>query len=183
MVEGHESESRIDLSIGDGDVQAVDRVDQVPVVHGGAAERVDRQRQPRAANGIHVDHMAQVVDIGKHEVALMGRVLAHGGLQRQPLHVRIAVAQQRVGAILDPSGDIGIGRPALGRVVLEAAVLRRIVRGRDDDAVGQPVIASAVMDEDGVRDDGRRREAVVALDDGHHAVRRQHLERGPLRGP
>ena len=182
MVDGHEREGRIDLSIGDRDVEAVDRIDQVPVAHRSAAERVDRQRQPRAANGIHVDDIAQVVDVGKHQVALLGRFPAHCDLQRQPLHARIAVAQQRVGSILDPPGDVGVGRPAMGRVVLEAAVLRRIVRGRDHDAVGQPVMAPAVMDEDGVGDRRRRREAVVALDDGRHVVCRQNLERGPLRG-
>ena len=113
----------------------------------------------------------------------MRRFAADGGLQRQPLHPRIAVAQQRVGARLDPLGDIGIGRPAVGRIVLEAAVLRRIVRGRDDDAVGEAIAAPAIVDEDGVRDHRRRREAVVALDDGRHIVGRQHLQRGALRRP
>src|SRR5207245_3941616 len=38
----------------------------------------------------------------------------------------------------------------------------------------------AVIDEDGPRDDGRRRDAAVALDDGLDAVRRQHLQSGAL---
>ena len=113
----------------------------------------------------------------------MRRLAADGGLQRQPLHLGIAVAKQRVGARLDPLGDIGIGRPAVGRIVLEAAVLRRIVRGRNDDAVGEAIAAPAIVDEDGVRNDRRRREAVVALDHGRHVVGRQHLERGTLRRP
>ena len=113
----------------------------------------------------------------------MRRFAADGGLQRQPLHPRIAVAKQRVGARLDPFGDIGIGRPAVGRIVLEAAVLRRIVRGRDDDAVGEAVAAPAIVDENGVGDRRRRREAVIALDDGRHLVGRQHLQRRALRRP
>ena len=38
---------------------------------------------------------------------------------------------------LDPAGDVGVGRSAIRRVVFEAAVLRRIVRRRDDDAVSE----------------------------------------------
>ena len=49
----------------------------------------------------------------------------------------LPLAQQLVGPVLDPLRDVGVGRAAVGRVVLEAAVLGRIVRRRDDDAVGE----------------------------------------------
>ena len=71
---------------------------------------------------------------------------------RDALHAGVAGAQQLVGAILDPPRDVGVGRAAVGRVVLEAAVLRRIVRRRDDDAVGEVPAAAAVVDEDRARD-------------------------------
>ena len=45
--------------------------------------------------------------------------------------------EQRVGLALDPAGDVGVGRAAVRRVVLEAAVAGRVVRRRDDDAVGR----------------------------------------------
>ena len=77
-------------------------------------------------------------------------------------------------------GDVGVGGAAVGRVVLEAAVLGRIVRRRDDDAVGEMLLAAAVVDEDGVRDDRRRRHAVVALDDRLDAVGGQHFQGGAL---
>ena len=91
------------------------------------------------------------------------------------------VAQQLVGAVLHPRGDVGVGRAAVGRVVFEAAVLRRIVRGRDDDAVGQVIVAAAVVGEDGAGDHRRRREAVLALNHRLDAVGREHLERRALR--
>ena len=69
----------------------------------------------------------------------------------------------------------------MGRVVLEAAVGGRVVRRRDHDAVALVIGATTVVDEDGVRDDGRRRHAVVALEDRLDAFGRQHLERRPLR--
>ena len=76
------------------------------------------------------------------------------------------------------------------RVVLEAAVARRVVDGRDDDAVGlRPVGLSARVElpraRAVVRDDRaaqrRRRHAVVELvDERVHAVRLEHLERRRL---
>ena len=42
-------------------------------------------------------------------------------------------------------------------------------------------MTSAVIDEDGPRDDWRRRHTVVTLDDGLHPVGGQDLERGTLR--
>ena len=74
------------------------------------------------------------------------------------------------------AGDVGVGWAAVRRVVLEAAVLGRVVRGGDQDAVGEAVGAAAVVPQDGVRDDRRRRHAVVAGNEGHHAVGGQHFE-------
>ena len=39
------------------------------------------------------------------------------------LHARVAAAQQLVGPVLDPARHVGVGGAAVGRVVLEAAVL------------------------------------------------------------
>ena len=121
------------------------------------------------------------LDVGQDEVVLVRR----RGLAAPLATARVArralpVAQQLVGAVLDPARHVGVGRAAVGRVVLEAAILRRIVRRRDDDAVGEVVRAAAVVDEDGARDDRRRRHAVVALDHRLHAVGGQDLERRAL---
>src|SRR5437879_318782 len=76
---------------------------------------------------------------------------------------------------------ISVGRPAVGRVVLEAAVLRRVVRWCDDDAIGQSLLAAAVMHNNGARNNRRRGHAIVALDDGLDEVGREHLKSGSLR--
>ena len=72
---------------------------------------------------------------------------------------------------------MGIGWPTIGRVVLVAATLRRIVRRRDDDAVGQTGRAPAVVADDGVGN--RRRRGVFITLGNHHvdAVGRQHFQR------
>ena len=48
-----------------------------------------------------------------------------------------ALLEDLVGAVRDPSGRVRVGRSAVRRVVLEAAVARGIVRGGDDDTVGE----------------------------------------------
>ena len=60
-------------------------------------------------------------------------------------HLAIIFAQQPVGAILDPIGNIGISRATLRRIIFKATVRRRIVRRRDDDAVGQARFFATVV--------------------------------------
>jgi hypothetical protein len=105
----------------------------------------------------------------------------HGGAERHPLDVRVAGSQKLVGPVLHPSRHIGIRWTAVRRVVLETAVPRRVVRWRDDDAVGTMGRAIAVVGEDGPGNHRSRCEAVVFLDDGFDVVRGQDLERRALR--
>ena len=97
--------------------------------------------------------------------------------------VRARCLEDPVRLVLDPARDIGVGGTAVGRVVLEAAVLGRVVRRRHDDAVGEAAAGRtvAVGDEDRVRDRGGRRVAVGGIDADVHPVRDQHLERRPPR--
>ena len=67
------------------------------------------------------------------------------------------------------------------RVVFVAAVLRRIVRRRDDDAVGKARFPSLVVGQDRMRDDRRRRVAAVLVDHDLDAVGRKHLDRARQR--
>jgi len=95
----------------------------------------------------------------------------------------VVVTQQLVGAILDPPSDIGVRRAAICRVVLDAAVFRRVMRWCYDDAVAEMIFAPSVVDENGARDDRSRRNGVVLLDDGRYVIGRQDLERCALRRP
>ena len=87
--------------------------------------------------------------------------------------------------------DVGVGRAAVGRVVLEAAILWRVVRRRNHDAIrqaGAVQVLAGVVDEDGVRERGCRGIAVGAgralfgatagIDAGLDAVGGEHFERG-----
>ena len=108
-------------------------------------------------------------------------ILHEAGTQRlveaDALDVLVAVFKKLIGAVLNAGGEGGVGRAAVRGIVLEAAVLRRIVGRRDDDAVrrggGLPVPA-----EDGVGDGGSGGVAVAGLDHGDHAVGGEHFQRG-----
>jgi len=56
------------------------------------------------------------------------------------------------------------------------------VRRRDDDAVRLLRGLGAIVREDGVRDDRRRRVAVLAIDQGLHAIGAEHLQCRAQRG-
>ncbi len=136
-VDAHEAEGRIDFGVHHVQVQAVVLGNRRPVAHPCSAQRIDAQAQVGAANGVHVDHVDQVGHVAVEVVVAMGGV----GLERlgvsNALDPGQLVGQQLVGLGFDPLGDVGIGRAAVGRVVLVAAALRRVVGRRDDDAVGQ----------------------------------------------
>ena len=70
-----------------------------------------------------------------------------------------------------------IGGPCVRRIVLEATVVRRIVRRSDHDTVGEPAFSSAVVTQNRVGDGRRRR--VGSSFRKHHldAVSSKHFQR------
>ena len=190
MVERHEREARVDLRVDDREVEAEALGDARPVAHAGATHRIDAELEPRALDGLDVDDARQVLDVRLEKIVFVRRRRLARLRVRRALDARDARAQELVGARLHDVGDVGVGRPAVGRVVLEAAVARRVVRGRDDDAVGEPAgrCASVVVREDRARQRGRGREAgaarlgVVGREEGLDAVRGEDLEGRLLRG-
>ena len=140
----HEAEGRIDRVVhhGRGDAVALD--DRLPIMH-GRRRPADRCRSctPDARIASMSTTLARSVDVGRDVVVAMDA----GGLARALVGNAAARRRARrsrkpLAALLDPAGDVGVGRPAIGRIVFEAAILGRIVRRRDDDAVGQAVVAA-----------------------------------------
>ena len=176
VIEGHEPEGGVELRIHHRDVQAELLPHRSPIARRRAAEGIDPDLQARRANGFHVNRAGQIPDIGGHEVGLVGRRGLAGYGVRGSFHLLVGAAQERVGPILNPPGHVGIGRTAVRRVVLEAAVLRWIMRRGDDDPVCLVLVRPAVADQDRVGDDRGRRDAVVALDEDVHAIGREHFQ-------
>ena len=177
-VERHERPGRVHALVDHREVEAVVVADRLPVVHGCPAERVRADADARLADRVDVDDVREVLDVVRAEV--VGLDAARLGL----VHAAASVGDELVGAVRDPARGVGVGRAAVRRVVLEAAVLRRVVRGRDHDAVGLALRALrgvVVPLQDRVRE-GRGGHVVVELVGEHaHLVRHEHVERGGLR--
>ena len=161
-------------------VQSMNRVDRVPVRKRCPTQRVYAQFEMGAANGVDVDDVAEIANIGENKIFLMRGRGSNRFFEWNAFDSGISRAQQFVRTILHPARDFGIGWTTVGRVVLETSVLGRVVRWRDDDAVGEVILATTVVHEDGARDDRSRRYTVVFLNDRFNAIRRQHFERGAL---
>ena len=174
-VQRHEPPRRVDQRVDHRQLEVVPFGDRAPVVDARPAQRVGADADLLGADGVHVDDVRQVVDVGVHVVVAL-RGLQRTG-QRHPLHRLEPVAQDLVGPLGDHARRVGVGRAAVGRVVLESAVARRVVRRGDDDAVGQVAVAAAVERQDRVADGGRRRVAVGRVDHRHDVVGGQHLQR------
>ncbi len=152
--------------------------DAAPVGHARAAQRVRAQRQAGALHGVQIQHRAQIVDIG-------GNVIVAVRCRRRPAPAAKVTRADRaesfrqdlVGTVLNGLGGAGIGGPAVGRVVFEAAIVGRIVRGRDHDAVGQSAGAPAIVAEHRVRERRGRRVSQCLVHHHLDIVGRQHLER------
>ena len=159
--------------------------DRPPVRDGRTTQRIHAQAQPGPGDRRHVDDVPEIRDVGAHEVVVRG--LCTRPLERDASDagkpVRTLRLQDPVGLVLDPARDIRVGGPAVWRVVLEAAVVGRVVRRRDHDPVGEAGRTPPVGPEDGVRDGGGRREAVGGIDPHVHAVGDEHLEGSPPGGP
>ena len=94
----------------------------------------------------------------------------------------ISLNQVVIGSVFDPARRFGSRRSAVRRVVLDPAVLRRIVRRRENESVRLADPATDIVGQDGSRDRRRGRGAAVFLNAGLDAVGRQDFQRGALCG-
>ncbi len=180
VIDCHERKGGINFRIHNLDVQSVELVDGRPIVHRRATQRIDTELEARAADRLHIDDVAEILDIRQDKIFLVRGRRLDRRRERRSTHSRVSAAQQLVGSILDPLRYVRVGRSAIGRVVLDAAILGRVVRWGNNDAIGQIRLARAVVYENGPGYDGCRRHAVVLLNDRFDAIGGQHLQRGAL---
>ena len=146
-------------------------------------------RMPASLMRGEVDDGGQVVDVGPHEVVGLRAGTRPG--ERDPLDALEPGADELVGPGGDDLRRVRVRGAAVRRVVLEAAVVGRVVRRGDDDAVGETGAGrhtvdsgdlAPVGDEDRVRHRRSRRVAVGRVDEHGDVVGDEHLEgRGPRR--
>ena len=178
-VERHEAPRRVDPRVDDRQVEMVPFRDRRPVVDARTTQRVGADPDPCVADRGQVEHRRQVVDVRAEVVVRRRRRRRAGPGQRHPADVLQAVAQDLVGPVLHPAGDVAARRSAVRRVVLEAAVARWVVRRRHHDAVGAAGVVGrpvAVVTQDRVGHRRCRGPAVPVVDEHRHVVGGEDLQ-------
>ena len=180
-VQGHEPEGGVYGRVDDGQVQAVAVADLAPVGHARPAERVGADAHSGRLDRGQVHHLPESGHVAAQEVELPGGAGRDRPGVPDPAYSRESVGEQLVRPVLDLPGDVGAGRAAVGRVVLEPAVRRRVVRGRDHDPVGAMRRRRSVVREDRAGHRGRRRVPAASVDHDPNLVGGEYLERADLR--
>src|SRR6202042_177053 len=104
--------------------------DRLPVVHRSSPERIDADLHAGSADRFHVDDIDEIGDIGGNViVAVNAGRFARVVIGGTPDALE-TVFEKTVRRALHRSGDVGMGRTAIGRIIFETAVFRRIVRRR-----------------------------------------------------
>ena len=156
--------------------------DRAPIGQSSAAQRVNANAQARRRNGLHINHTAKVADIGRDVIMAVDACTCQGAGDRHAFDCAIARGEQRVGRALNGTRHVGIGRATMGRVIFETAIIGRIMRRADNNAVSATPIApgftTLIIGEDGVRDDRGRRIAALVIDHGLNAIGGEHFEGG-----
>src|SRR6202040_2297294 len=155
---------------------------RLPIGRGCASKRIDTDLHTRRADGFQIDDVCKVFHVGSDKVLGVRRRNLEGSTETDALDAFVTAAQQLVRAVLNPVGDVGVGRASVRWIVFETAVGWRVVRRGDNDAVRKSFRATPVVSKDGVRNDRSRREAVVALNKCFYPVSGQNLQCDSLRG-
>ncbi|MNG85519.1 hypothetical protein D3C79_442790 [compost metagenome] len=177
MVQVHKAEGLIDGVVDQRQIQLIVLGNALPVGNTGAAKRINAQFQAGTLNGGHINHVHQPFHIRLHQILRVQMTAVPGFVQRLALNAFQLLRQQFVGAFFNHRGQVGVGRAAVGRVILDAAVFRRVMRRGNDDAVGLcPTVA--VVAQNSMRYRRGWRKAVIFLHDHIYAVGGQDFQHG-----
>src|SRR6266849_8953220 len=102
----------------------------MPVMDARAAQGVDTELEPGVLYRVQIEHLSQVLDILRYEIVAMRGGRAPGLIEQHSPHAVQAAFQEFVGFFLDERRDPALRGTAMRRIVLEAAVFRRVVRRR-----------------------------------------------------
>src|ERR1019366_2329018 len=119
--------------------------DSSPIMDASSAKGINTQPELGIADDLHVNDVAEIGNVGAEVVAAVRRWGAQSLLVGNPFYPFEPGFQQSICLCLDPIGDDIVRRAAIRRIVFEAAVMRRIVRWCDDNAVGKPGLPAAIV--------------------------------------
>jgi hypothetical protein len=127
MVDGHETERRVYDRIDDRQIQPITLRYGLPIVDGGTAKRIHANTDACGTNGIEIDNVCKIVNIGCNQVPLVDISCGNRLPERQTLHPFTTAAKNRISPVLYPASDVGVSRASVWGIVFKAAIFRRIV--------------------------------------------------------
>src|SRR5215831_19998006 len=143
-IDRHKAKSRIDDVVHYLEIESVAIANCVPVSHACASQRIDTNPNLTLADCLKIDDRREIAHI-RIEV-LMGM---NGGsfprtFKRNSRYSAQAVGKQSNRMLFYRLCDMRVRRSTVGRIVFEAAEFRRVMRWRDNDTIGQPLLAPAI---------------------------------------
>ena len=90
---------------------------------------------PGFCNRFHIHNFSEIVYVSFHEIRFHKLPFCPCLLHVHSLHIIIARSDKCISTFLNDRGHVAISGSAMGRVVFEATVRRRIVRRRDDNTI------------------------------------------------
>lgn len=127
FIEVHKAEGLINLIVNDSQVKLVERRNTFPVFDTGTAQRINAQFQARFLDSRHIDDIGQPFDKRLHQILLFHVTGCQCGIQRNAFHTFQAISQQRVRAIFNHFGHVGISRATVWRIVFDTAIFRWVM--------------------------------------------------------
>ena len=184
-VQCHEGPCGVNLGVHNGQFQAVALGDRSPVVHRCSAQRIGANAHAGLANRIDIDDLVKLIDIVGEVVETVDAGVIQQVRTQHAIDLAPALFKDFVCTLGDPRGRIGVRGTTVRRVVLEAAVTRRVVAGGDDDTVSQPlpchaqVLGCTICAEDRHRNRGGRSERSACINADINVIGSQDFQSGP----
>ena len=101
---------------------------RAPVVDARSAERIGTDANAGRADGVEIDDVREIFDVCAEVIIRVRSIGRQGTGEPDALDAPAAGFENLIRPAGDPSGGVGVGRPAVGRVVLEPAIAGRVVR-------------------------------------------------------
>ena len=113
--------------------------------------QADRHRFSHPPNGrLRGRYISKVFYVARDKILGMRSRDLEGSIKIDTLNALLTGAQQLVRAVLNPVGDIGVGRSSVRWIVFEPAIGWRVVRRGDDDAICKSLRPTPVVTQNGV---------------------------------
>jgi hypothetical protein len=127
MIGRHKTEKRVQFLVHNNKVNVILFGYGFPKRQRRAAQRVRAEAQAGFGNGLHVDDVFQIINIGHNKIDMPHAISLVCLLERHAFDAAVFRGQVFIGTLFNPGRDLGSCRASVIFVVFEAPIFRRIV--------------------------------------------------------